>query len=91
MKLFEGEAPIALSDVPAYLPKRHGKKTHYSTVFRWATKGARGRRLETVLVGGIRYTSFEALERFLSVEPTSHRARISDVTLVERALEAAGF
>ncbi len=39
---------------------------HYATLFRWAQKGCRGRRLETILVGGIRYTSREALERFIA-------------------------
>lgn len=60
------ETPIALSDAPDYLPKRSGKKVHYSTVYRWATRGARGRVLETQLVGGVRYTTLGALNRFLN-------------------------
>ena len=59
---------IALSDAPKYLPRRNGKKVHYSTVYRWATKGARGRVLETRLVGGIRYTTREALQRFFEAD-----------------------
>ena len=39
---------------------------HYATLFRWAQKGCRGTRLETILVGGIRYTSREALDRFIA-------------------------
>jgi len=57
---------IPLTEVPNLLPRRRGKKTHYSTVYRWATKGARGRVLESKLVGGIRYTSQEALQRFIN-------------------------
>lgn len=60
------DTPIALSEVPQHLPKRNGKKVHYSTVYRWATKGARGRILETQLVGGIRYTTISALHRFIA-------------------------
>jgi hypothetical protein len=58
-------SPVALTDVPDLLPRRRGKKVHASTVYRWATKGARGRVLESRLVGGVRYTSVAALNRFL--------------------------
>lgn len=51
--------------VPDHLPKRNGKKTHYATVFRWAQKGARGRILESTLIGGVRFTTVEALHRFI--------------------------
>jgi Protein of unknown function (DUF1580) len=37
---------------------------HVSTIHRWRLKGIRGVRLETILVGGRRYTSLEAIERF---------------------------
>ncbi|MCB0311329.1 MAG: DUF1580 domain-containing protein [Bdellovibrionales bacterium] len=59
------ETLISFTDVPKLLPKRRGKKVHYSTIYRWATKGARGRILESQLIGGIRYTSIPALNRFL--------------------------
>lgn len=55
---------VSLKDATKHLPKRNGKRTHYSTLFRWATKGTRGRKLESVLIGGVRYTSLEALDRF---------------------------
>ncbi len=60
----EEERLIPLKEAAQHLPRRNGKRTHYSTVFRWATKGARGRKLDTVLIGGMRYTSMEALHRF---------------------------
>ncbi|WP_390622211.1 DUF1580 domain-containing protein [Tautonia marina] len=70
---------IALADVPGILPKRRGgRKVHTSTVWRWAMKGYRGTRLETLRVGGTLCTSREALERFFGridtdpgSEPTS--------------------
>ena len=40
------------------------KKPHVSTLFRWAQKGVRGIRLETIQIGGTRCTSLEALQRF---------------------------
>lgn len=59
------ETLVAISDVPDMLPRRRGKKTHYQTVWRWAKNGSRGLVLETIRIGHIRYTSLEALERFL--------------------------
>ena len=35
-----------------------------STTWRWCRKGIRGIRLESVVIGGKRYTSTEALARF---------------------------
>ena len=66
----QNEQMIALSDVPKHLPRRNGKKVHYSTVYRWVTKGARGRILESKLVGGIRYTTLAALNRFFDTATT---------------------
>ena len=36
------------------------------TVWRWATKGVRGVKLESLAIGGKRITSREAFERFVS-------------------------
>ena len=47
-------------------PGRHGRGVSLSTLHRWKRHGVRGVRLETVLVGGVRYTSREALNRFVS-------------------------
>jgi hypothetical protein len=59
------ENPIPLA-VAARLvpPRRNGKRTHISTLYRWATVGVRGVVLETLQVGGSRCTSREALQRF---------------------------
>jgi hypothetical protein len=35
-----------------------------STVWRWTLRGVRGHRLESALVGGLRFTSHEAIDRF---------------------------
>jgi len=65
---FQQEQAITLAQAANHVPKRHGKKVHYSTLYRWATKGARGRVLESRLIGGIRYTTVEALQRFINPE-----------------------
>jgi hypothetical protein len=45
---------------------------HYSTRFRWATKGVRGVVLETAVVGGVRYTSAQARQRFCEQLTEAH-------------------
>jgi hypothetical protein len=55
---------VLLSEVPRILPKRNGKAVHLSACYRWMKSGLSGVRLETVIVGGQRFTSREALNRF---------------------------
>ncbi len=90
---FLGNRLITLQEVVNYLPRRRGRKIHYSTVFRWVTKGARGRVLRSVLVGGVRFTSVEALEEFLSTPSAVSRPPIlcDDSAAIERALDEAGM
>jgi hypothetical protein len=59
------ETPIPLRQAAGELPKRRrGRKTHVSCLYRWASVGCRGTRLETIQVGATRCTSREALQRF---------------------------
>ena len=44
-----------------------------ATIWRWAQRGVRGVRLETFAIGGRRYTTKEAFERF--VERTTQAAQ----------------
>jgi len=56
---------ISLADVPGHLPdRRGGKRPHVSCIYRWAQRGIRGVRLETLQCGGTKVTSSEALQRF---------------------------
>jgi hypothetical protein len=84
------ERAIPLSDVPRYVPKRRGKKVHYSTVYRWTTKGARGRNLDTFLSGGLRYTTIEAVRRFLIAKPAVSSAADDLGEAIDAALREAG-
>jgi Protein of unknown function (DUF1580) len=87
------ETAITLAEVAQHLPKRKGRKVHYSTIFRWASKGVRGRTLETLLVGGVRFTTMEALGRFLD-RPISNSANVSTLeglAAVNQALDQAGL
>jgi Protein of unknown function (DUF1580) len=55
------ESVLALKEVSSQLPSR----PCFATVWRWATHGCRGRKLETYRVGKLHLTSKEALHRFL--------------------------
>jgi hypothetical protein len=59
------ETLLPLAQAANELPRRRrGKKTHVSTLYRWALAGCRGVVLETIQVGATRCTSQEALQRF---------------------------
>ena len=48
------------------LPRRRGgKRPHVSTLYRWASNGYAGVKLEVVRVGGTLCTSVEAIQRFV--------------------------
>lgn len=61
----EAETVFRLAEAPKYLPMgRGGRRVHVSTVFRWAQRGIRGVKLDTIRVGGALHTSTSALQRF---------------------------
>lgn len=55
---------IAISDVPSFLPAKQGRRLHISAVYRWMQKGIKGIKLDYVTIGGTRFTSPEALQKF---------------------------
>ena len=57
---------IPFRDLPGWTNQHLGRRIHPSTLHRWRLRGVRGIRLETVLIGGTRYTSTEALSRFFA-------------------------
>ena len=96
------ETVLSLTDAADFLPRRRrGKRPHFSTLYRWALKGFRGVRLETIRIGGTLCTSKEALQRFAdhlvligAAEPTRsfvsssrHRAQLD----AERELDKASI
>jgi len=53
--------------VAKHLPRsRRGKKVHRTTVLRWMTRGCRGVVLDSVFIGGRRYTDLDSIRRFIS-------------------------
>lgn len=60
------ETVVRFSKLPEWCEQHHGHRINRSTAHRWRTRGARGVKLETTMVGGKRITSEEALERFFA-------------------------
>lgn len=91
------ETLISLKDAARRLPGR----PHVSTLWRWSTRGVRNIRLETSLVGARRFTSLEAIARFLErinrgSDPTGGsnydvKTRRTEIERAKQELEADGF
>lgn len=81
------ETLIAFRDLPAWCQKNIGRRISPSTLHRWRLRGCRGVKLQTLLLGGQRTTSVEALQRFFSAstlaqdgenEPSSRTDEVTD-------------
>lgn len=59
-----GETCLLIAEAGRHFPKRPSRET----IERWIRKGVRGAILETVKVGGNRFTSKEAIVRFLTAQ-----------------------
>ena len=96
----KNESVLSLTNAAKRLPKRRrGKRPHVSTLYRWAQRGIKGVKLETIRIGGTLCTSMEALQRFFErcTNPTqvpstrTSRQRERDVKRAEKRLNAAGI
>ena len=94
------EEVVSLAAATKHLPKRRGgKRPHVSTLYRWATVGVHGVKLEVIRVGSTWCTSLEALQRFCDrctagdsgapVQTTKARQRAIDRS--EKELAEAGI
>ena len=79
------EQLLLLSEAAASLPGRPS----VATLWRWRTRGARGRRLESVVLGGKVFTSREALQRFAHQQGGSDAPMIRTPTKRDRAIRQA--
>ncbi len=67
MSIILSETLLTFGQAAKRLPKiRNDKPVSPATMWRWASVGLRGIRLETTKVGGTTCTSVEALERFFA-------------------------
>ncbi len=81
----ETEDLVLLKNLAKSLPRRSGKPVAISTLWRWSTSGVKGVQLETILVGGQRYSSLEVFRRFVAAGNRGKVARPDPVKAGEKA------
>jgi hypothetical protein len=99
------ERVVTLAQATHHLPhRRGGKRPHSATIFRWCVDGCRGVKLESIMVGGTRCTSIEAMQRFFDAltesadaehsaavaPPPVTKSRAKAIAAAERRLTRAG-
>ena len=93
----------AATKLRCFANRRGGKRINVSTLWRWATTGVHGVKLETIMAGGSRVTSLEAVERFSQLtlqaegehvatpqSPHMTAVRRREIEAAERRLAKAG-
>jgi hypothetical protein len=94
------EQPVTLAKATRMSQlRRDGRSPHVSQLYRWTGRGIRGHVLESVVIGGARCTTSEAVDRWiaaLSGEPVTRTTRTpvrrrQDHDRAERTLAAAGW
>lgn len=66
LRQFAEERPLSLPDAASYIGKLTGTaKPNVSTLWRWCMKGCKGVKLASICIGGKRYVTVSAIERFI--------------------------
>jgi Protein of unknown function (DUF1580) len=72
--------------------RRAGRPTNTSCIYRWMHTGCRGIKLEFIQIGGTRFTSREALDRFftrLTNQATGSQLQSQPTVSKQRSIAAA--
>ncbi|MCA9215680.1 MAG: DUF1580 domain-containing protein [Planctomycetales bacterium] len=101
------EELFPFNELPKRLQQVTGsrKRINISTAHRWRQRGVKGVRLESVVIGGERFTSYEAISRFADASTIARdksrgesirvgrlsAQRERDIENAERELDAAGI
>src|SRR5262245_19860822 len=96
----ESDKFISLAQLAAKLPSTSGNRLNPSTIFRWATTGVKGHKLEVVHVAGRMLTTWQAYLDFNAAvnagrapEPTPQPSprKAKRVRNARQVLQAAGI
>jgi hypothetical protein len=88
----KAETIISFSDARSAFPGID-RRLSLATLHRWRLKGIRGIKLQTILIGGLRYTSREAIIRFVDGLNAGDTPAVPAITAPQRRKqsEAAQF
>jgi len=78
----ELETLVQFADARSAFPG--DRRVSLATLHRWRQKGVRGNRLETCLIGGLRYTSKEAICRFIAAQNADEQPAPAVITPAQR-------
>ena len=79
----QSETLISFSDARSAFPGIV-RRLSLATLHRWRLNGVRGVKLETVLIGGLRYTSREAIARFIAAQNADDAPAAPVITPAQR-------
>lgn len=69
------DQPLSIPDAAEFLGKLTGQKPHVSTLWRWCLKGCKGVKLESICIGGKRFVTAAAIEKFVEASTTARAGR----------------
>lgn len=92
------ETPLSIAEAAAIIPG----SPSLASVWRWVLKGVRGNQLESLMIAGRRFTTHEAIDRFIarsngaveaqhSAGPVVTKARRKEIAAAERFCQSAGI
>ena len=82
------EPVMNFTEAACWFKGRFGRQPNVATIWRWAVKGCRGVRLQTISLGRYRYTTEGALERFIDeMSAASIETNVSAPALGQAAAE----
>ena len=77
------ETVVSFSDARSAFPGID-RRLSLATLHRWRLNGVRGVKLETILIGGLRYTSREAIDRFIAAQNADDAPAAPVITPAQR-------
>jgi hypothetical protein len=81
LRQFTEERPLSLPDAASYIGKLTGvAKPNVSTLWRWCLKGCKGVKLDSICIGGKRFVTAAAIERFIEALTAARQGQTGEVT-----------
>jgi hypothetical protein len=69
-----GETVLTLKQAATLIGQRTGRKPSITSIWRWTTRGCKGRKLHSYLHGGIRVTTLTAVDAFFASDSTPNKS-----------------